>query len=154
MTATSIVKPARIKRERTKGWRKPEGAINAGRVGPGRSSAWGNPWKVGATGWIVLPGGWIDRRPHPPLTRQQAVDSYINSCTFDIAYLRQIRERLRGETLMCWCKVGDPCHADWLFEVANGDKPLEAYLDNSPKPAGLDCSRYARHSPQPQLPRS
>ena len=146
--------PERIQLRRTKGWRKPEGAINAGRVGPGRTCAWGNPWKEGATSWIVLPGGWIDRRPHPPLTRQQAVDSFINSCTFDIEYLRQIREQLRGETLMCWCEVGDPCHADWLFEVANSDKSLEDYLDTTPKPAGLDSPRYARQSAEPQRPSS
>ncbi|TQE33106.1 DUF4326 domain-containing protein [Streptomyces ipomoeae] len=144
MTTATATKPARIQRKRTKGWRKPDGAINVGRVGRGCISAWGNPWKEGSTGWTVLPGGWIDRRPHPPLTRQQAVDSYINSSTHDIEELRQIREQLRGKTLMCWCKVGEPCHGDWLFEVANSDKPLEEYLDNSPKPADLDSARYAR----------
>lgn len=29
-------------------------------------------------------------------------------------------ERLRGMDLACWCKPGDPCHADVLLELANG----------------------------------
>lgn len=26
---------------------------------------------------------------------------------------------LRGRNLACWCKLGDPCHADVLLELAN-----------------------------------
>jgi hypothetical protein len=26
---------------------------------------------------------------------------------------------LRGFNLCCWCKIGDPCHADVLLELAN-----------------------------------
>ena len=35
---------------------------------------------------------------------------------------------------MCWCAEGEPCHVDFLLEVANSDKPLESFLDRSPKP--------------------
>lgn len=28
-------------------------------------------------------------------------------------------EELRGFDLACWCKEGDPCHADVLLEIAN-----------------------------------
>lgn len=66
--------PKRIKRERTKGWRKPEGVVYVG-----RGSGWGNHWREGDTSWTVLPGGWIDKTPHPPLTREQAIESYRNS---------------------------------------------------------------------------
>jgi hypothetical protein len=27
---------------------------------------------------------------------------------------------LRGKNLACWCKLGEPCHADVLLELANG----------------------------------
>ncbi len=27
---------------------------------------------------------------------------------------------LRGKNLACWCKPGEPCHADVLLELANG----------------------------------
>jgi len=121
-------KPVRIQRKRTKGWRKPEGAVFVG-----RGSGFGNPWKVGSTGWTILPGGWTNREPHAPLTREQAIESYINSHTYDIEHLESIRERLAGRDLMCWCPLDKPCHADWLLEVANSPKPLEAFLDLSPK---------------------
>lgn len=26
---------------------------------------------------------------------------------------------LRGKNLACWCKIGDPCHADVLIKMAN-----------------------------------
>jgi hypothetical protein len=128
--------PTRIQRKRTAGWKKPEGALYVG-----RGSGWGNSWKVGATGHTVLPGGWIDRRPHEPLTRQQAVDSFRNARTFDIEYLRNIRAKLAGLDLMCWCPIGEPCHADWLLEIANSPLPLEAFVDNSPKPEGLPSGK-------------
>ncbi|MDH6224301.1 DUF4326 domain-containing protein [Streptomyces sp. MJP52] len=124
--------PRRIQRRRTKGWRKPEGAVYVG-----RGSGFGNPRKVGSTSWTVLPGGWIDKRPHQPLTAQQAVDSFINSHTHDVDYLRVIRERLAGRDLMCWCPIGQPCHADWLLELANSPRPVEDFVDHSPKPAFL-----------------
>jgi hypothetical protein len=128
--------PTRIQRKRTKGWRAPEGAVYVG-----RGSGWGNSWKVGSTGWTVLPGGWIDRRPHEPLTRQQAVDSFRNARSFDIEHLRNIREKLAGLDLMCWCRLDQPCHADWLLEVANSPLPLESFVDKSPKPDGLPSSK-------------
>lgn len=121
--------PTRIQRRRTKGWRKPEGAKSVT-----RGSAWGNSWRVGSTGWRVLPGGWVDRTPHPPLTRAEAVESYINAHTHDVEFLRQIREELAGLDLMCWCPIGEPCHADWLLEVANSPRPVEELVDHSPKP--------------------
>ncbi|MEU4296384.1 DUF4326 domain-containing protein [Kitasatospora aureofaciens] len=126
--------PTRIQRLRTKGWRAPENAVYVG-----RGSAWGNSWRVGATtGWTVLPGGWIDRRPHGPLTAEEAVACFRNSRTHDIGFLRIIRERLAGRTLMCWCRVGAVCHGDWLLEVANGATPLEDLVDRSAKPEYLE----------------
>jgi hypothetical protein len=128
----NLATPARIQRLRTKGWRAPENAVYVG-----RGSAWGNSWRVGDTrGWTVLPGGWIDRRPHGPLTAEQAVACFQNSRTHDVEFLRVIREQLAGRTLMCWCRPGAPCHGDWLLEVANGSTPLEDLVDRSAKP---DC---------------
>lgn len=33
--------------------------------------------------------------------------------------LDDIREKLRGKNLACFCKIGEPCHADVLLELAN-----------------------------------
>jgi hypothetical protein len=106
--------PERIQLRRSKGWRKPEGAVVVG-----RPTHWGNPWKVGSTGWTVKPGGLIDREPHEPLTAEQAVESFRNSSTFDPDWVQHIREQLGGKDLACWCPIGAPCHADVLLEIAN-----------------------------------
>lgn len=31
----------------------------------------------------------------------------------------EIRNELAGRNLACWCKAGDPCHADVLLDLAN-----------------------------------
>lgn len=107
--------PQRIQRKRTKGWRMPEGAIYVG-----RPTIWGNPWRVGSTGWTINPGGHINRDPHPPLTEQQAVDSYRNSVVWQLELDPDYLADLRGRDLACWCREGDPCHGDVLLELANG----------------------------------
>lgn len=34
--------------------------------------------------------------------------------------LDDVRETLAGKNLACWCKPGDPCHADVLLALASG----------------------------------
>lgn len=34
-----------------------------------------------------------------------------------------VRAVLRGKNLACWCKPGEPCHADVLLEIANAESP-------------------------------
>lgn len=31
----------------------------------------------------------------------------------------EIQAKLRGKNLACWCKPGEPCHAELLLELAN-----------------------------------
>lgn len=96
--------PNRLQMRRTKGWRKPEGAVYVG-----RPSKWGNPFRVGA--------------PHPkhgwPMSAQEAVGAFRN-LFLGSADLTECLEELRGRDLACWCPVGRPCHADVLLELANG----------------------------------
>ena len=109
--------PVRVQRKRVKGWRMPEGAVYVG-----RGSRWGNSWRVGSTGWTIKPGGIIDREPHPPLTAEQAVESFRNAEEFQMQepfYVAAIRNALAGKDLACWCPLDQPCHADVLLEVAN-----------------------------------
>lgn len=112
--------PKRIQLSRRKGWRKPEGAIVVA-----RPTKWGNPWRIGSTGWTVDPGGVINREPHPPLTREQAVESFRNSEKWQMTdpdYRQQLRGALAGRDLACWCPLDQPCHADVLLELANTRK--------------------------------
>ena len=40
----------------------------------------------------------------------------------------RLRADLGGKNLACWCKPGDPCHADVLLDLAN------AALTGAPEP--------------------
>jgi hypothetical protein len=88
--------PSRVQLRRTKGWKKPDGAISVA-----RPHEWGNPFKVGvhavdATEAVQLYRRWL------PGTR----------------LLYQISE-LSGHDLMCFCPLDQACHADVLLELAN-----------------------------------
>lgn len=118
--------PERIQQRRTKGWRKPDGA-----VGVSRPSRWGNPFPVADYGLDLsldlfrdaIRGNW-----NPSRLNQDASDEY-----WDKAYRRNhewrkrlggnpielARAELRGKTLMCFCPLDQPCHADVLLAIAN-----------------------------------
>ena len=104
--------PKRMQLRRTKGWRKPEGAIVVA-----RPTRWGNPWKLG-----------------PETIREEVVDAYraaIWRATTAVkmgykavgeTYIpseQEIQRELRGHDLACWCGLSVACHADVLLEVAN-----------------------------------
>jgi Domain of unknown function (DUF4326) len=109
--------PQRIQLRRTKGWRKPDGAVVVA-----RPTRWGNPWRIGSTGWTVDADDRINREPHPPLTAEQAVEAFRNACSWEPSgWPDIIRRELAGKDLACWCPIGEPCHADVLLELANGD---------------------------------
>ena len=90
--------PTRITRRRTKGWRMPAGAVYVG-----RPSKWGNPYELDDPAEAVR------------LYRAHALDLLQQRPNG----LRAQLEQLRGKTLACWCKAGQPCHADVLLELAN-----------------------------------
>jgi hypothetical protein len=112
------VKPVRVQRKRTKGWRMPENTVYVG-----RGSRWGNPWREGDTaGWTIQRGGVIVRAPHEPLTREQAIASFRNAMEWtleDKDYEGGFQAALAGKNLACWCPLDQPCHADVLLELAN-----------------------------------
>ena len=124
--AEHAVGPLRVQQRRTKGWRKPEGAVAVG-----RGTRWGNPYRVvrapaGGT-WFVLD------RAGRPLTeveaqedgRREAVDLYraaVSDGRIDPGgdpWFTSDGGLLRGKDLMCWCPLDQPCHADVLLELAN-----------------------------------
>jgi len=97
------MKPQRIQRKRTKGFKLPENTIYVG-----RPTKWGNPFKG-----------------------KDAVEKYKNFITtilkiykatgknvamgysLDIEGLKE----LRGKNLACWCPLDKECHADVLLEL-------------------------------------
>jgi hypothetical protein len=95
------MQPRRFQLSRAKGFRKPEGVVVVS-----RPSKWGNPQKPAA-----------DTRP----ARQLAVDKYradLMAGKLRVS-VEDVRRELRGKHLACWCKLGLPCHADVLLELAN-----------------------------------
>ena len=98
--------PKRIQRKRTKGWRMPPNTVYVG-----RPSKWGNPFKVEGRNVIHL-----DNR----LTfnsHEKALEYSLNRFNA-LVYIYDLSE-LKGKDLACWCKIGEPCHADILLKLAN-----------------------------------
>lgn len=103
--------PERIQRKRTAGWKMPPNTVSVAR--PGR---WGNPWRVGM--WVGYSPADAVRDYRRWLDRDPVVRSAENA--FGKPPSREeIREKLSGKNLACFCKFGAPCHADVLLEVAN-----------------------------------
>ena len=92
------MKPKRIQRKRTKGWRMPKGAVYVG-----RPSKWGNPFECSWHYHRWLNGTLEDE--YPELQERRRI------------ILRDIYE-LRGKELACWCHEDESCHADILLELA------------------------------------
>jgi hypothetical protein len=122
------MKPKRIQRKRTKGWRMPPGAVSVCR--PGKH---GNPFRIGDYALIGDPGGHSGPfRMAWCVTSKEHADSrytHVKDAAMAVDLYRQMRRavpltpeqisELRGHDLACWCPIGSPCHADVLLEIAN-----------------------------------
>lgn len=135
-------RPIRIQLSRAKGWKMPENTVKVD-----RSTKWGNPWRTGSPGCLGLREMPSDYRLPLPVDQKSAVNAYRIWLTkkpewwmipsdhmfttrgweaFWAAFNSQQQavlmrlHQLRGKNLACWCKPGDPCHADVLLELANG----------------------------------
>lgn len=99
-----VMKPQRIQRKRTKGWRMPPDTIYVGRPGP-----WGNPFKL-------IPGSIAH-------TREGVVELYAEILERDetdhAKWINDHIPELRGKNLACWCRLDQSCHADVLLRLAN-----------------------------------
>lgn len=125
----------RIRRQRTNGWRMPEGAIYVG-----RPSTWGNPYLAGENrvGFVVRSACRRLGRPIPwttmtsggqrhsgqgvapiRLSRDEAIACYRADLEAIVAADPTYLAQLRGRDLACWCPLDQPCHADVLLELAN-----------------------------------
>ena len=98
------MKPKRIQRRRTKGWRKPEGAVCVTRPG-----FWGNPYPTAAEfREKLIEAMSADFRPS-------------SEHDFHMLAIAANLDELRGKDLCCWCPPEADCHADVLIEFANRD---------------------------------
>ena len=90
------MKPKRIQRKRTKGWRMPPNTVYVG-----RGSKWGNPFFKNRCG------------------RKTAIIHYRHYIFARIKLGNVDIKELKGKNLACWCALDKPCHADILLEIAN-----------------------------------
>ena len=96
------IEPVRIQYVRRQRMRSPNGLTC---VYVGRPTPFGNPYKVGEGN---------------TLTRAEAVDAFRKLILARPHMIVQVRAKLRGKNLACWCPCdGQPCHADVLMEIAN-----------------------------------
>src|SRR5690606_8101427 len=102
--------PKRIQLRRTKGWRKPEGAVVVARRPKGA-----NPIVVGAS-WTAPNGGRVVVADRAMATGMFA--AHVR--TWRPPLVERVRAALAGRDLACWCPLDQPCHADVLLEIANG----------------------------------
>jgi hypothetical protein len=99
--------PQRIQLRRTKGWRKPLGAITVA-----RPTIYGTPFPANgdpATA-VVCYREWLTDN----LAKELA-----NPSEWTPRPRRADIEALPGLDLACWCPLDQPCHADVLLEWAN-----------------------------------
>ena len=126
--------PVRIQRQRTKGWRMPEGAVYVG-----RPTIFGNPWTMRDAADIGLTGRqareWLVEKYRAELDHLGLLSDYSESAPTAYERLADMidwpdvgeptpsirplfRRLLRNATaLACWCPLDQPCHADTLIEV-------------------------------------
>ena len=108
------MKPQRIQLRRAKDWRMPPNTMSVA-----RPTQWGNPWRVGRDGDAAycveqyrrcLTGKPVQAWPDDEDDTIRA----INMLSGDV-----VPVFLHHKNLACWCKPGEPCHADVLLELAN-----------------------------------
>ena len=118
------MKPHRIQRKRTSGWKMPDNTVYVGRPGP-----WGNPY---------VPGDYLDKGPYAGMTVRDNMHAVVLYREWALAAMRGAAlpqdngdraptctevtaafDGIRGKNLACWCSLDQPCHADVLLELAN-----------------------------------
>lgn len=87
---------------RVKGWQKPPNTVNVT-----RPSQYGNPFKIGDPG--------IDDAKKAVI----AFEHYLNISPIGKVIAGMAKKELKGKNLMCFCRAGNPCHADVLLKIAN-----------------------------------
>jgi hypothetical protein len=95
--------PRRIQRKRTRGWKMPENTVYVG-----RPTKYGNPYN-----WQALA---VSEKQGKKLAAEYYKEEIHRVYQGDF---EEIKTELRGKNLACWCKEGEPCHADILLKIAN-----------------------------------
>lgn len=111
--------PHRITLSSAKGWRKPPNSRSVARPGP-----FGNPFTIAD----ARDAGYMGSDTRLRIFVVNAFRDWLlgdqqnwmgpESDAARAVIIARLPE-LRGKNLACWCKPGEPCHADVLLELAN-----------------------------------
>jgi hypothetical protein len=106
--------PKRIQLRRTKGWRKPAGAIVVA-----RPTKWGNPYSL--QGYRAEHPAASDRELRRLAVEdlRRLVEGKRDDSGNGPSYPLEAIGELAGHDLCCWCPADQPCHADVLLALAN-----------------------------------
>lgn len=116
MTAAAV-KPKRIQLRRVKGWRMPPNTVKVD-----RATKWGNRYTAPLADCGCRSWDECDHNRWRCEDAAQAVESFrcwLETSHVGLQLAEDARRELRGKNLACWCKAGEPCHADVLLEIAN-----------------------------------
>jgi len=106
--------PVRIQRMRVKGWKMPENTVSVTRPG-----TFGNPFTVKE----AQDAGYEDGRKMALFGFKEWLsekgNDFNNLLPEKRKKLLENMHKLKGKNLACFCKEGEPCHADVLLELAN-----------------------------------
>lgn len=117
------MKPIRIQRKRTRGWKKPIGAINCTR--PGK---YGNPFEVEKYGlknslmlfeklFNVVSVYDLPFEAQEDAFNSEIISAYDNSNALSLTDM--VKQELGGKDLMCFCGLDQQCHVDILLRISN-----------------------------------
>ena len=81
--------------------------IPQGAIAIVRPSIWGNPFKISKE-----------------MSRSQVIINFEKALLAgELKFsLSEVKSKLKGKDLACWCKVGEPCHGDVLLRYANSNQ--------------------------------
>jgi hypothetical protein len=116
--------PNRVQRKRIRGWTAPLDSQGRKPVYVGRGTRWGNPYRLvrRSNGWAVQygdDGASVGTFPTDTEARRYATEAFRVWAQRTVGYAVRARVELRGRSLMCWCPLDEPCHADVLLQLAN-----------------------------------
>jgi hypothetical protein len=125
VNAQPAAMPMRVQLRRVRGWRLPPNTVKVCRPGP-----WRNPFVVGkhgtASGCVELYATMLSGCLCIDVDRA-CVAAQKRLMEYAAGHIGE----LRGKNLACWCRIGQPCHADILLRAANNStrNPLLAVSD-------------------------
>lgn len=83
-----------------------------------RTTPYGNPYKVTPQLLAIHKG---DKRSATKACVASFVD-FLHDSDEGRELVAKARRELRGKNLACWCRIGEPCHADEWLKIINESK--------------------------------